>query len=257
MHQKSYLLYSNDMKCNIRPQQVTGTCLYREWTLHCWSQCHVDISMAVIKPSSHLVRSVLLLLSAVLLLRSVEPLLIQDPSSACDKLPSSAESFSTLRLVISLSVKWRGNAGSAQHAALTLEVSHPLLEGEKMAWLNTKNFRCAVSWNRCENLVVELVLWPATVVILWRLFVHRFFVLVAPLNCICIANETDRTLHSVPSAAYNSRDASEMFFCSCFCPVCPAWNHFNHWSTAVWMLRMCFCCRKFLWSFCVALNTDN
>lgn len=150
-------------------------------------------------------------LSAVLLLTSVEPLLIQDPSSACETLSSSAESFSTLRLVISLGVKWRGNAGSAQHAALTLEVSHPLLEGGKMAWLNTKNFSRAISWDRCENLVLELVLWPATVVILWRLFVHRFFVLVAPLNCICIANETDHTLHSVPSAAFNSRDASEMF----------------------------------------------
>lgn len=73
-------------------------------------------------------------------------------------------------------------ACSAQHAALTLEVSHPLLEGGKMAWLNTKNFSRAISWDRCENLVLELVLWPATVGILWRLFVHRFFVLVAPLK---------------------------------------------------------------------------
>lgn len=181
------------MKCNIRPQQVTGTCLYREWTLHRWSQCHIDISVAVIEPSSHLVRSVFAVVECraafdigwtvadsgpfKCLWYTVQQRWIIFHSSACFQSRCEVKGKRRQR-----------PACSAQHAALTLEVNHPLLEGGKMAWLNTKNFSCAISWDRCENLVLELVLWPATIVILWRLFVHRFLVLVAPLNCICIAN---------------------------------------------------------------------
>lgn len=74
--------------------------------------------------STPFMRERLLLLIVMVLLTSEGPLLVKDAANAGDTLSSSPESFST---VISLTAECRGNMGRAQRAALTLEVSHPLL----------------------------------------------------------------------------------------------------------------------------------